>query len=205
MARRGGAEAGRDILRTAGEAAGLVLCADKPDMQDGGEELCFLTIRAVDKDGTPAFDESGEVTVKLSGGQLLALGSADPKPDRKALYGSDTCPLYEGTALAVIRGNGDCTAEVTLGGLSAQLSIHFMPAKTVEQPIRDVHSGPLDLPLGELMANAAAMAVLEKYIAPVIKNPMVSAIAGMSLKKIFGMSGQAAPEGLESSLAEALA
>lgn len=204
-ARRGGAETGRDVLCTAGETAGLALHADCVAVSDGGEELCFLSIQAVDRDGVPVFDEDGEVTVTLSDGQLLALGSADPKPDREALYGSDTCPLYEGTALAVIRGNGGCAAEVTLGSVKARLDISFSSAEREDMPVHDVRPGPLDLPLGELMANPSAMAVLEKYIAPVIKNPMVSAMAGMSLKKIFSMSGQAAPEGLEDALAEALA
>lgn len=204
VARRGSTETGRDVLRTAGEAAGLVLHADHVAVPDGGEELCFLSIQAVDKDGVPVFDEGGEVTVTLSGGQLLALGSADPKPNREALYHSDACPLYEGTALAVIRGNDDCAAEVTLGNVKTRTVISFSSAEPAELPVHDVRPGPLDLPLGELMANAAAMAVLEKYIAPVVKNPMVSAMAGMSLKKIFSMSGQAAPEGLQRSLAEAL-
>lgn len=204
VARRGGTETGRDVLRTAGEAAGLALHADRVAVPDGGEELCFLSIQAVDKDGVPVFDEGGEVTVTLSGGQLLALGSADPKPNREALYHSDACPLYEGTALAVIRGNGDCAAEVTLGNVKTRTVISFSSAEPAELPVHDVRPGPLDLPLGELMANTAAMAVLEKYIAPVVKNPMVSAMAGMSLKKIFSMSGQAAPEGLQRSLAEAL-
>lgn len=205
VARRGGTEAGRDILRTAGETVRLALHADKVVPQDGGEALCFLSIQAVDKDGVPVCNEGGEVTVRLSGGQLLALGNADPKPDRDTLYHGDACPLYEGTALAVIRGSGGCLAEAALGDLSAQLSMDFTSAKAGEQAVHDVHPGPLDLPLGELMENAAAMAVLEKYIAPVVKNPMAGAMAGMSLKKIFGMSGQTAPEGLASSLAAALA
>lgn len=205
-ARRNGAETGRDILRTAGETAGLALYADMTAPQDGGEALCFLTIQAVDKDGAPAFDESGEVKVKLSGGRLLALGSADPKPDLSVLYHSETCPLYEGTALAVILGTGgDCAVEATMGNsITTRISVPFARTEPEKLPVHDVRPGPLDLPLGELMANKAALAVLEKFISPVVNNPMAGAMAGMSLKKIFSMSGQPIPAGLEAELIAAM-
>ena len=205
VARRGGAETGRDMLRTAGETASLALHADKVVPSDGGEELCFLTIQAVDQDGTPVFDETGEVNVKVSGGgRLLALGAADPRPERKSLYCGDACPMFEGTAMAVIHGGGDCTAEAALGNITARISIPFTRTELEALPVHDVRLGPLDLPLGELMAHLGVMEVLRTFLPAVVDTPMVSAMAGMSLKKIFGMSGQTAPEGLEEALTKAL-
>lgn len=209
VVRRNGVETGRDILRTAGETANLALHADKVVPPDSGEALCFLIIQAVDQAGTPAYNETGEVNVKVSGGgRLLALGAADPKPDRKLLYCGDTCPMFEGTVMAVIKGDpgaANCTVEATLGSRAqANLTIAFSPIISAPAPVHDVLPGPLNLPLGKLMAHPGAMEVLRTFLPAIVNNPMAGAMAGMSLKKIFGMSGQAAPEGLEDALTKAL-
>lgn len=206
---RNGVETGRDMLRTAGKTVNLVLHADKVVPQEGGEDICFLIIQAVDQDGTPVFDETSEVNVKVSNeGRLLALGAADPKPNRKLLYCGDTCPMFEGTAMAVIKGNPgaeNCTVEVALDSrIQAHLTVVFSPTAPVPAPVHDVLPGPLNLPLGELMAYTGTMEVLKTFLPAIVDNPMATAMAGMSLKKIFGMSGQAAPEGLEDALTKAL-
>ena len=199
----GGVEIGRDMLQTAGETSELVVHADNIAVEDAGDELCFLTIRAVDQNGVPVFDEAGEVTVKVSGGALLALGAADPKPDRTQLFTSGSCPMFEGTAMAVLRSGPGCTVEVALGDVTAELSVPFSQAAEGSGPVHDVRPGPLDLPLGELMENPAALAALKTYLGAMVNNPMVSAMKGMSLNKMFAMGGQSAPEGLADALAQA--
>ena len=201
VAYAGGVETGRDMLQTAGKTSELAVHADNIAAEEAGDELCFLTIRAVDQNGVPVFDEAGEVTVKVSGGALLALGSADPKPDRVQLFTGGSCPMFEGTAMAVLRGGPGCTAEAALGDVTAKLSVPFAQAAEESGPVHDVRPGPLDLPLGELMKDHAALAVLKTYLGAMIDNPMVSAMWGMSLKKIFSMSGQPGPDGLEDALA----
>lgn len=198
----GGVEAGRDMLQTAGETSELAVHANHVAVGEDGDELCFLTIRAVDQNGVPVFDEAGEVAVKVSGGALLALGAADPKPNRTQLFTNGSCPMFEGTAMAVLRGGPGCAAEVTLRDVTAKLSVPFAQAAERSGPVHDVRPGPLDLPLGELMEDPAALAVLKTCLATMMDNPMVSAMKGMSLKKIFAISGQPAPEGLEDALAQ---
>lgn len=199
-----GLETGRDVLQTAGEAAALSMCADRPVIAGDGDDLAFVTIRALDADGVHVFDETGEVTVRvLGGGELLALGAADPKPDRVRLFAGERCPLFEGTAMAVIhseRGAKGCMVEASLGEITARLPIGFTAVEEPAAPVHDVKPGPLDLPLGELMADPGAMEVLKTYLAPIVDNPMVSAMQGMSLKKIFSISRMSAPDGLEQAL-----
>ena len=201
-----GQETGRDALQTAGETAALTVSADRPAIAGDGDDLAFVTIRALDANGVPVFDETGEVTVKvLGGGELLALGAADPKPDRTRLFSGDCCPMFEGTVMAVIRserGAKGCMVEASLGGVTARLPIGFTSVETPDALVHDVKPGPLDLPLGELMENAGAMEVLKTYLAAIVDNPMVSAMQGMSLKKIFSMSRMTAPEGLEQALSK---
>lgn len=90
--------------------------------------------------------------------------------------------------MAVIRserGATGCMVEASLGGITAQLLIGFTSVKEPSAPVHDVMPGPLDLPLSELMANPNAIEVLKTYLAPIVDSPMVSAMQGMSLKKIF--------------------
>lgn len=206
---RDGVELGRDCLRTSGPLAGLALRADRTEIGNGGDDLCFLTIQAVDAHGVPIWDEAGEVQVKLSGGgRLLALGSADPKPDRVELFHHDRCPLYEGTAMAVIAGTpgaDECTVDVTMGGYTAQLTLRLIAENQGAQPVHDCAASPLNLPLGELLDCPAARAALETCLGPVLHSPMIDGMRGLSLKKMFAMSGQDAPEGLEEALANAMA
>lgn len=208
VAYRNGEETGRDTLQTAGATAALKLCADRPAINADDQDLCFITIRAVDTNGVPVYDEDANVTVTVQGGgKLLAFGSADPKPDRPIPYGSDTAPLYGGAAMAVVRSESSakgCMVEVALeNGIKAQMSIGFAPIEADKAAlVGEPKAGPLDLPLGELMENEQAMAALKRYMGAMIDNPMIDAMKGMSLKKLTAMGGQGLPAGLETALTD---
>ena len=193
-----GQESGRDVLCTAGETAALSLTLDRPAILADGEDLAFLTVQAVDADGNLVFDENAEVSVKvLGGGTLLALGTADPKPDRVIPYASESCPLFEGTAMAIIRseaGAKGCMVEVALAnGIKAQIPLGFTPVERKEAPVQDVKPGVLDLPLGKLLENENAVAVLRRFLGPMLDSPMLDAMKGMSLKKLSGLGGMQIP------------
>ena len=53
VAWKDGIELGRDRLCTSGRLAGLALQADRTEINDSGNDLCFLHIQAVDQDGAP--------------------------------------------------------------------------------------------------------------------------------------------------------
>ena len=198
VAYNNGSESGRDVLYTAGNTTQLQLSLDRPTILADGQDLAFLTIQAVDVDGNPVYDENTEVTVKILGnGTLLALGSADPKPDRVIPYNLENCPLFEGTAQAIIRseaGAKGCMVEVTLAsGIKAQIPIGFSAVSEKSAPVQDAKPGVLDLPLGELLKNEKAVAVLCQIFGPVLDSPMLDSMKGMSLKKLAGMGGQTIP------------
>lgn len=52
---------------------------------------------------------------------------------------------------------------------------------------------PADLPLGELLHNPTARAVLAQVLGPMLDSPMIAQMHGMSLKKLLSMGGQALP------------
>ena len=198
VAYHNGQESGRDVLCTAGETAELHLSLDRPAILADGRDLAFLTIQAVDGNGNPVFDENAEVTVKVLGsGTLLALGSSDPKPDRVIPYGLESCPLFEGTAMAIIRseaGAKGCMVEATLAnGIKAQIPIVFTAIEEKASPVQDAKPGVLDLPLGKLLENEKAVTVLRKVLGPMLDSPMLDSMKGLSLKKLTSMGGQAIP------------
>lgn len=173
---------GRDVLQTAGETAALVMVAVPRNL--GGRRRSGLRGHpALDANGIQVFDETGEVAVRaLGGGELLALGVADPKPDRSLLFSDDCCPMFEGTAMVVIcgeRGTKGCMVEVSLGGVTAQLPIGFTSVEEPAAPVHDVKLGPL----GELMADPGTMEVLKTYLAPIVDNPMASAEQGQHIER----------------------
>lgn len=198
IAYENGLESGRDILCTAGETAKIELQLDHPMILADGQDLAFLTIQAVDANGNPVFDEKGEVSVKVLGsGTLLALGSADPRPDCANPYGLESCQLFEGTAMAIIRsdvGAKGCLVEVTLhGDITAQIPIGYSAVCEKNVPVQDMKPGVLDLPLEKLLENDGTMAVLRRIMGSVLDSPMLNSMKGLSLKKLTAMGGQTIP------------
>lgn len=196
---RNGTETGRDRLTTAGCAVQLELSADRGAILADGRDLCFVDIQAVDSAGSPVLGEVGPVMVSVDGGELLALASADPRPDSPYPFEPPLRPLYQGRALAVVRGRpGEhrCTVRATLPeGPSAEASIELLPApaeegRYVEEPRR---GGPEERTLGELMDDPRTLAVLKAALGPVLDSPMLADMKGLSLKKLLSMGGQPLP------------
>lgn len=99
-------------LRTAGKPAALKLTGNKNILKGDNEDLAFITIEIVDKDGNvvPNVSEDIEVTIK-GNASLQALGNADIKDEDP--YHDNTHSTWNGRALAVVRaGNKPGIANV---------------------------------------------------------------------------------------------
>ncbi len=204
----GGAECGRDTLTTAGEAAAIRLQADRNPIAGDGNDLCFVTIQAVDAQGRDVYRENREITVSVQGAKLIALGNADPKPERTYPFTENRCPLYQGKALAVIRSERDargCLMEVSMDGSeTTKLGVGFALAPMEDETyVAESKEGPLDLPLGVLMENEKALAALGKFLPVLLNNPMLGAIKSMSLKKLLSMGAMPISPELTVALEEA--
>lgn len=67
------------IIRTAGKAAALKLTPDRTELKADGEDLCFVNVSIVDKNGNPVPIDTRSVKVKVSGaGTFRAIGNGDP-------------------------------------------------------------------------------------------------------------------------------
>lgn len=143
IAYKDGRECGRDILRTADETNYLKLVSEKQCMCADGYDLCFVNIIAEDKDGIRVFGEQRKLTVNVQGGELLALGTADPKPNQLIPYKETSVSMFEGKALAVIRSRentNECRIEVTLdGNISNTIVIPCnQPTEKVDTLVKEV-------------------------------------------------------------------
>lgn len=101
----------------------------------------------------------------------------------------------------MIQGRGEkCAVRVSLEEMETKIELPFSQTERPKLAVHDVEAGPLDIPLGELMKEPGAAEVLKKYLGEMLDSPMLSAMQGMSLKKLFSISGQGVPAGLEDAL-----
>ena len=67
------------IVRTAGKATSVKLTPDRDVLAADGEDLCYLNVSLVDKDGNPVPTDNRLVKVKVSGaGSFKAIANGDP-------------------------------------------------------------------------------------------------------------------------------
>lgn len=72
-----------------------------PETYNEDSDLRFIRIELTDKEGNLVRFSDREINVRVDGGDLLALGSSDPKSEE--MYNQKHRYLYEGKALAVIK------------------------------------------------------------------------------------------------------
>ncbi len=92
----------QNILKTAGPASQIRLTADRKHITANGEDLCFISVEAIDDAGN--FQPGGNqlVKFKISGPGLIAgVGSGDYS--REELYQGNERLLFHGRAEVVIR------------------------------------------------------------------------------------------------------
>ena len=106
-------------VRTAGKAAAIRLTPDRNVLKADGEDLCYINVSLVDKDGNPVPTDSRLVNVKVSGaGSFRAIANGDPtclepfqKPQMHLFSGQLTVIVQSGTE------EGEITVEVSGKGV----------------------------------------------------------------------------------------
>lgn len=90
---------------------------------DKADNVAFIDVTVEGPDGLVESSFSGEVSVTVEGGELLAFGSAVQKSDRSYLEG--TFPLRYGRGLAVVRyGSDSCVVRAAAEGVGpAELTL----------------------------------------------------------------------------------
>ena len=117
---RNGIASESSTLRTTGDVAALKLTAEQTDADD----VSIVVVEAVDEEGNRVPYDCSKVTAKTSEGLLLVgFGTGDPVTEEN--FTTDTCTLYEGRALMVLRKAVEDKAKVTVsdGKITAELQL----------------------------------------------------------------------------------
>ena len=105
-------------IRTVGKPVGIKATADRTTLTAGNEDLAFVTVELVDKNGTPCPTASNEMTFKVEG---AAVYRASCNGDATSLipFNSTTMPLFSGQLVVVVEAKhkGEATLTVSTKGL----------------------------------------------------------------------------------------
>lgn len=107
------------VLSSASAPVAIRLVAENKEIKANGEDLAFVQVEVVDKDGNLCPDAEVELTVSVSGqGSLAAMGNADIKDTDS--YVDNTHKTWKGRALIVVRSThkrGKAQLSVKASGL----------------------------------------------------------------------------------------
>jgi beta-galactosidase len=99
-------------LRTAGEPREIRLTADRSTIHADRNDLCYVTVEILDRNGTVVPNGSVPVRFTVTGaGELAATGS--PAPNDASSFRRPVRKTYRGRCLAILRPKGD-SGEMTL-------------------------------------------------------------------------------------------
>lgn len=124
-----GCELARTALSSASGACSIVLKPEKSTVRAG--ELVYVPVTLAGENGVVESNADRKLCVTVTGGELLAFGSANPCTEEAYHTGSFT--TYYGRALAVIRAGsaGTVVVEATDGSIRASAQISVEDAETV--------------------------------------------------------------------------
>ena len=120
-----GTPRGEQVVRTAGAPARIVLKADRNRISSKGEDLSFVTVSVVDKNGTPCPTATNKMKFEVSGaGKYRAACNGDATS--LVAFNSTEMPLFSGELVVVVEGlkRGTAILSVSADGLpTAKLPI----------------------------------------------------------------------------------
>jgi beta-galactosidase len=132
VAKKDGKVVATDEVITAGAPAKLELSADRPKIHADGDDLSFVTVRVLDKDGHVCPDADNEISFSLDGPASLA-GVDNGDPTNVESFQGTKHKAFHGLALAIVRSKdaaGTATLKATAEGLApASATIATEPVK----------------------------------------------------------------------------
>lgn len=104
VAYKNGAKWAETEVRTTGEPVALKLSADKQTIKNDGQDLVFVRVSFVDKDGNEVPTAENIITSKVTGsGQIVATDNGDPTC--LITFSNPTRPAFNGLYLAILRAD----------------------------------------------------------------------------------------------------
>ena len=122
-----GSVMGEQTVRTAGEPARIVLEADRSSIAAKGEDLAFVKVSVVDKDGTPCPTATNKMKFEVTGAAKFR-AACNGDATSLVAFNSTEMPLFSGELVVVVEGTkqGKATLSVSADGLPKEtLSINI--------------------------------------------------------------------------------
>ena len=122
-----GSVMGEQTVRTAGEPARIVLEADRSSIAANGEDLAFVKVSVVDKDGTPCPMATNKMKFEVTGAAKFR-AACNGDATSLVAFNSTEMPLFSGELVVVVEGtkHGKATLSVSADGLPKEtLSINI--------------------------------------------------------------------------------
>ena len=109
---------GEQTVRTAGEPARIVLEADRNSISSKGEDLAFVTVSVVDKDGTPCPTATNNMKFEVTGAAKFR-AACNGDATSLVAFNSTEMPLFSGKLVVVVEGTkpGKATLSVSAEGM----------------------------------------------------------------------------------------
>lgn len=103
VSKKNGKIIAEEIKKTAGAPYRLVAEADHPTIHSGGDDLSFVKISVVDKNGIVVPDADNEIHFNVSGAGSIAASDNGYEADLEPYSNKKSRKAYNGLALAIIR------------------------------------------------------------------------------------------------------
>ena len=120
VARKGGTVVAEQTVHTAGKPAKLVAAADRAQIEAGGQDLSYVTVKVVDEHGTVCPDADPLVRFAVDGpATLIGVGNGDATSHEDFI--ADHRKAFHGLVLGVVRAGekaGSAIVKVSAEGLA---------------------------------------------------------------------------------------
>lgn len=124
-----GNEMSESILKTAEGNSYITLKAENTVSIAEKKDVAYVDITITDHEKTVKFNEDCTVKVRVEGnGTLAAVGNGNPLYE--GVYTKDTCPTYQGHALAIVRSDG-CAGKIKVSVSSEGMEEQSIVINTV--------------------------------------------------------------------------
>jgi hypothetical protein len=120
IAYKGGKRIGTATVQTAGPPESLRLTADRHKLDATGDDLAYILVEAVDKDGNLCPLEANGVHFEIEGpGEIAGVGNGDPLSTEP--FQSQDCKLFFGKAMLVLRAAEGQNSDINVAASSAEV------------------------------------------------------------------------------------
>ena len=122
VATKAGQIVASDDVRTTGAPASITLAPDRTRLESNGQDLSFVKVAVVDKDGLVCPGAGNEITFSLAGSAAVLAGLDNGDTNNHEAFHGTRHQAFHGLGLAVLKSRYDLTGPVTLTASAPGLS-----------------------------------------------------------------------------------